>query len=110
MDGLKHALQAWPSGPRLAAALEGASLGGSEIPALMSALIQEVLAAGAPSATPVPAPAAPAAAPEAPLQAPASAPVQALVEEPVRTRRRAVLPRALCVIDDLKFLEVRHGG
>ena len=84
MDDLKHALRAWPSGPRLAAALEGASLGGSEIPALMIALIQEVLAAGAPSATPLPPPPAPAAAPEAPLQAPASAPVEALVGAPLQ--------------------------
>ena len=101
MRGLREAVQACPSGPRLAAALEGASLANSDIPALISAVIQEKLAAGTVCAAPAAAPSAAVAAAVAPAAAVPAAAAAGSGEE------RASLAGALCVIDSLMFLSPR---
>jgi hypothetical protein len=100
MRGLREAVQACPSGPRLAAALEGASLANSDIPALISAVIQEKLAAGTGCA-------APAAAPAAAVSAAAPAAAAAATTAAGIGKERASLAGALCVIDSLMFLSPR---
>ncbi|PRW39086.1 Structure-specific recognition [Chlorella sorokiniana] len=103
MQALRKEVAGCPSGARLAAALESASLANSDIPSLITAVIGEKLAAsgsaGAAAAKPAAAggtvgSGAPAAA--TPAAAAAAAPAE-----------RQSLDSALCVVDGLSFLHPR---
>ena len=102
MQALRKEVAGCPTGARLAAALESASLANSDIPSLITAVIGEKLAAsGSAGGTAKPAAAGGAVGGSAP------APVTAAGAAAAAGAERQSLDSALCVADGLSFLHPR---
>ncbi|KAI7835920.1 hypothetical protein COHA_010181 [Chlorella ohadii] len=102
MQALRKEVAGCPTGARLAAALESASLANSDIPSLITAVIGEKLAAsGSAGGTAKPAAAGGAVGGSAP------APVTAAGAAAAAGAERQALDSALCVADGLSFLHPR---